>query len=689
MVFNKEKARGLNDWKRPHIIIWSRFQLLNPRAFSLPKTNLRMCFGIIDLLIYSATILERGYSVKITIKKIESPLSFWFMLGPLFLSFILLAVVIRSTPSQWGLPLMAMGGILLCYRWKWRGFLVASGALVALSIYQIALNRPEEWLWNSVLTLALISSFVVTMLLMEESQGILDTLKGQSDNFNGNLLQLEERLSASQKKLEIERQVLMARIEPLKREISEKDEKLQSYDKLVSIVREELASAHLRHEKLLQDLFDAGQHSVLLAQQIEGLKKELVCKTSSAEEFSSLALKETLLMHESEIIELKASLEASLEEERLARGQSESYVLELIHLRELRQAEDNRSLQIQEEQILQKAISEELNDHIETLSREKLLLEATLASLQGELENLFHQDQQKSQIIEKLQTDLQNLKGFADAKVEELKNEKSHCAESLRSHETRERIFSQQVEDLMKKLSNANQQLLEWQRKSLDYSSLNDRFLLLQSQIKDHISEKNQLVQKLELSRQELERVEESRLLSVAKETELHHQLDETKLECAKANEKIAVNEHLESACDSLNIKLTQLQIELEKHIEDKRRAMDQLERLRGEIKEPLQMPDLRRMEGLYQQLRQQFAEKSKILDITRRELFNTQERLASLQKNVEESTVYGNSEMEERLYEILAAATLELKQQEYEHDQETSQLYELVGALIKQKGEI
>ena len=92
---------------------------------------------------------------------------------------------------------------------------------------------------------------------------------------------------------------------------------------------------------------------------------------------------------------------------------------------------------------------------------------------------------------------------------------------------------------------------------------------------------------------------------------------------------------------------------------------------------------ELRRIEGLYQQLRQQFADKSEVLSTTRKELFVTQEKLSALQKEMEEAKVYEDSETAESLQKLIAAAESELALSEQQHTTEISRLHEVIDSLM------
>ncbi len=93
-----------------------------------------------------------------------------------------------------------------------------------------------------------------------------------------------------------------------------------------------------------------------------------------------------------------------------------------------------------------------------------------------------------------------------------------------------------------------------------------------------------------------------------------------------------------------------------------------------------------RRIEGLYHQLQGQFAEKSKILDDTRRELFHAQEKAAVLQKDMDEVQKFGVNNADERLYKMLASLEREMELKERSARSEISALEDIVSILSAPK---
>lgn len=126
-------------------------------------------------------------------------------------------------------------------------------------------------------------------------------------------------------------------------------------------------------------------------------------------------------------------------------------------------------------------------------------------------------------------------------------------------------------------------------------------------------------------------------------EFEWKHSSLENKLKLAQAD-----HEHLQSNKEALqkqlhdaDAKIASLSDQLEKLL-DRLKGLEndkqKLETSLDELMKPLEeSKDLKRVEGLYKQLRQQFDEKKLALDQTRKELFDTQERLVALENTQQE----------------------------------------------------
>lgn len=613
-----------------------------------------------------------------SVKKYESPVQFWVMLGPLFVIGIVLAMNVRTASMQWGLPLISLGGLLLCYFLRWKGCLLACGLLSIASTFQSFQQPSVGFVWTLILSLSFAVSFIVTTLFLDESQAVLDKLSGQSDQTKEVLTQFEE-LSIAQIQLDSERQFLASHLEQLKRELSEKEERLQSCDKLITIVHTELQTAHSRQEKLLQELFEASQQAAIFEQQVLRLQDQ----NKQAQ----------IALHEAAQTEL---------------------------------SKDTNSHQAQEAQVLHDAMTQEMKEHIETLSRERQSLEMVLSNLQGEFEELSLKAIKKSELFDIQSVEIENLKVAIKRSFEELRIEKNKNEEFKINSESHARDLNLQIENLTKKMLSTNQQIIEWQRKLNDFGSLAERCSVLQIQIQEHISMEAEL--RLELGEvaslyEKLQATNRSNvnLLSewqrklndyssltercsvlqmqikehISNETELRSKLQEATSLYEQAQATNTSNINLLSDCDSLKLENSSLKEEIERVCREKEVLAQTGEALKlaaaevamsfNEEDERKKFRELRRIEGLHQQMRDQFNEKSQVLDSTRRELFVMQEKCLSLQKDLEEREIFGDNSSEQSLYQILSMTEAELKGQVVEFNKETAQLHELIDILMQQ----
>lgn len=112
----------------------------------------------------------------------------------------------------------------------------------------------------------------------------------------------------------------------------------------------------------------------------------------------------------------------------------------------------------------------------------------------------------------------------------------------------------------------------------------------------------------------------------------------------------------------------------------------DELEKALDEALKPVEDPAIkesqavRRVEGLYQQLRAQFVEKNQVLADTRRELFHTEEKLQALQRDYAEATLFAPSELGTHTMHVHVLQN-EIKAQQAEIEQ----LEDVLTALVKE----
>ncbi|MFQ5729922.1 MAG: hypothetical protein ACE5GN_06145 [Waddliaceae bacterium] len=119
---------------------------------------------------------------------------------------------------------------------------------------------------------------------------------------------------------------------------------------------------------------------------------------------------------------------------------------------------------------------------------------------------------------------------------------------------------------------------------------------------------------------------------------------------------------------------------------ENYNKVTEELERVRKE-KDQLEEAQRDPSNGAEQrQLREQFDEKSRVLDETRRELFFVQEELVKSKKEQEEMQLSHINEVEEVLQRHLNRLEKERAEEEEQHQQDLDALQEVVTAILKEK---
>jgi chromosome segregation ATPase len=431
----------------------------------------------------------------------------WSLLGPWAIACIFLIVIFRSTHG-WILPLIAFSGLLLCYQWQWRGFIFSTALLAAVLVYDFAAVPAIPWVWNSVLSLSIISAFALLSIGLNESRQVWESLTAEFKDIKDSFSALIRQQQVNQVHFQVERNTFESRINQLQSDIAAKDEKIKANHLLIGIVRQELNFTHEHRDKLMEELHEARRQTALL----------------------------------------------------------------------------------------------------ESQTLEKQLLESALSSVQRDLEALSKQEQQKNEFLETHHTAMQNLKATVERYEDELKQQSE-----------KEKELQQQLEMMSQKCS---------------------QFDELQNT--------------------------------------LHH-----------ANEQLVHLAQLQSDSQHLSAQYHQEKVHATALQEEKEVLALQLQKLLNDRadQKPMNESDreIQRIDGLYRQLRDQFNEKSSVLDATRRELFRAKEELAALRKEMEESKLYEEYEVNHHLSRLLASVEQELAGAESRYQCEIEQLHEVIESLIHQ----
>jgi chromosome segregation ATPase len=278
-------------------------------------------------------------------------------------------------------------------------------------------------------------------------------------------------------------------------------------------------------------------------------------------------------------------------------------------------------------------------------------------------------------------------------------NDQIMQSESLISeHVSKEEELQKSVLDLSRRceqLSYLKTQVADFAARCDD---LNDQMMQSESLISEHVSKEEELrASVFDLSRRceqlsyQIVQADELRTASLLKEKEAQEHLLNLTKRCSHLEEVEAKLTH----CTEQLMQLTKVQSEAQElkaycdHLQTEKETLAaQIQQLQSDNQPKpdtvVSDRELRRIQGLYKQLREQFAEKSSTLDVTRKQLFLSEEKLAALQKEMEESRLYDEYEVDTHLSSLLTSAEKELVGTEHRYESEIQQLHEVIDRLIK-----
>ena len=93
----------------------------------------------------------------------------WMTLGPFFLVAMLSALLMQSSDGHFVFSLIAMSGLLACWIWRLKGFVLAGSALLAALL---VLDPDSLWV-SACYALPILAALLLTALCMQEAHGLM------------------------------------------------------------------------------------------------------------------------------------------------------------------------------------------------------------------------------------------------------------------------------------------------------------------------------------------------------------------------------------------------------------------------------------------------------------------------------------------------------------------------------------
>lgn len=657
-------------------------------------------------------------------RKVESQVQFWSLLGP-FLVLLSIAVLLFKVSIHWYFPVSALIGIPLCVKWKMKGMAIALCTLLLLSGIGYQNLELDDRYWHVGLALAMAFSFIVMTLSLEEVQGLVARVQLESQSRLDNFVLLDERLKAAELEWGLERERVRAEAAVLNLEVAKAQDEKQTFHKLAQLAKDELIQVRGQHEQLLQDLYYKKQQIAQLHERIEETELSLQDFVNSAGEKQIAALtgQVAAIEREKEVLKARISLAqndaqavqaklAFLEEERQAHLQANASLQQQCE--QMRQVETQQRLLLQQAQQknheLKIKLMEDEQQHEGLQVKAKELTEQV-----NRLEKLaVLKEEQCTSALHDVKSRMEEQKNHFEAQLVDLKRQAAlqstemQRTASLECKALQEKTQKIQQELLLARqcLEDQNHQLIQFQQKAeRDRSDLQQLQMELQEQKErfdsklqeaqlhavqgklqhqkaaeetlTSLREQNKLMsEELQQANNELEAKREALLQAQSESVQLRSEAAEQGKQVAKTGQHIQELEELKAQLeDALRNRQAQLQ-----HAEKQEEALNQKRE-----KLPYAPGNTRHIESMYLQLKEQFQEKCKVLDTTRRQLFQINEELLRHQKDLEEEKVYGMPDGEKSLQRDLVRLGRQFDQMQRRYQQENDELAELVEHLLQE----
>lgn len=622
--------------------------------------------------------LNNGLPVTQSDSKVSAKASLLSIVGPMSVLLSVLLLVIKESPFYIDLSVTALMGLLLCWRWKQTGLMAATALLAAVFGYDYFVEHQSVGLWDMGLVGSIQLSFIVTTLASLE---LLDRFYAFK---NSVIAQYQDTIEKSLA-FEAERQVLQAKVaEGLQKlqasmdQVKVKTESAEMFERLLNMARTELLDQTTQAQKLEDQLANVRREMHLLQEKNEDAEIQ-------QDEFRSV--RAILTAKEEEIARLRKrsdeveqqAIESEALQTLLDAREKELADIQGKYEEALSNASDTQTLRAilttKEEEIAH--LRKKCRDY-EVKGSDGQSLQNLLEAKEKELASI----QEKYEDVAALASEAETLRTQLKEKIRESHEHESKAAETkvLRAMlEIKVKELSQlqdQWGDVQTQLQELRSLRAVLDAKERELNSIREQAVaapLIVQEMSDHIQQLSQEKEALEAKFQMLEKergelnaklIEKGNLLTGAEERllELSGQLgglaDRLK---GLQSEKDALEKALDEALKPAEADKDQTSEAVSDQTSKANRA-------------------LRKAEGLYLQLRQQFQEKSSNLDKARADLFLTQEKLLTLEKNIAEQYQYDQSS----LYRNFGRHLIVLEKQIQALETENRQYEAIVSQILK-----
>jgi hypothetical protein len=317
-------------------------------------------------------------------------------------------------------------------------------------------------------------------------------------------------------------------------------------------------------------------------------------------------------------------------------------------------------------------LTQEMNSFIQA--------QAPLQQQLDQMRNLEMQHRQQKQLALQKIYDLESKFAGAEKQKEALHLRERELEEQLIHHEKRARLCTEEHKDALRKINDQ----LQAQKNQFD-----EELKILQQQTAGQVQHaQHDLEQEIKVLQERHQKTHDD-YLGMRKELEARNEA------CTHFQERVGeLNKQLTHHQTLLQDKIQQtgkledLKSELEhaliqtrEQLEVTKQKFEKFQRYHEKL--PYASGNTRRIESMYIQLKEQFHDKCTVLDATRRELFQANEKLLNWQKESEEEQLFEQSLNEKFLQKDFLELGQQYEQMQQQYEQEIDELIQLVQHLL------
>jgi hypothetical protein len=627
--------------------------------------------------------------VNILERRVENQVQFWSLLGP-FVILSSIAVLLFKVSAHWVFPISALIGVPLCVKWKLKGMAAALGCLFAFSTTTYFGLEMNERYWHVGMGLAIAFSFIVLTLSLEEVEGLIGQLQMESQSRLENFTRLDEKWKGLELEWINDKEKLQVEAITLTRDLTKIQEDKQTFYKLAQLAKDELIQIRTQHDQLVQELLYKKQQIAQFHERLEENEATIQGFVNSNAEQQIQQLHDQLALLERDKELFKTQVHALQSQLETYQEEKDQWKQDLEVLIEQDKAQVFELAKKQQEKAEQHQIVEKLQNTLQQLEQDNLALIASQAHLKQQYEQVCQIEGQHRQTIQFQQhcaNEFEKKLAIQEQHNQTYQKHQITLESSLQQHAQMLKDKEETITHLKQASDQVNQTLIE---KQAYLVSVQEQMSQLQQALQAEQLHKIAALEQIQALKQAIDASNQDLMREQINDQQAQQQISELQQALVGEQLKVKIADQQIQQLELTKSLGEQRLIEIITQLQKTQVALEEMQKQPQSQSQPVieENSGSKRHEALYLQLRDQFQEKSNTLEMTRRELFHVQEKLAVLQKTQEEAQLFEISAEEHKLQRLLHQLSKQYDKMESIYQAEMNELYDLIDHVFEEQAE-